>query len=132
MYGITETTVHVTYKEITDYEIEFNISNIGRPIPTLTTYIMDNHMGLLPVGVTGELCVGGEGVGRGYLNRPELTAERFVQNPYQPGERLYRSGDLARLLSDREMEDLGRIDHQVKIRGHRIELGRDRECAFKT
>ncbi len=123
MYGITETTVHVTYKEITDYEIENNISNIGRPIPTLTTYIMDRNMKLLPIGVPGELYVGGEGVCRGYLNRPELTAEKFVPNPYNSNDRLYKSGDLAKLLPNGEMEYMGRIDHQVKIRGHRIELG---------
>ncbi|HEX3030127.1 MAG TPA: amino acid adenylation domain-containing protein, partial [Clostridia bacterium] len=123
MYGITETTVHVTYKEITEKEIESNRSNIGKPIPTLSAYIMDRNMKLLPCGVPGELCVGGDGVSRGYLNRPELTADKFVKNPYKPDERLYRSGDLARMLPDGEMEYLGRIDHQVKIRGHRIELG---------
>ncbi|NLD49227.1 MAG: amino acid adenylation domain-containing protein, partial [Clostridiaceae bacterium] len=123
MYGITETTVHVTYKEITDLEISLNISNIGKPIPTLTCYIMDRNMRLLPVGVPGELCVGGDGVGRGYLNREELTNEKFIDNPYLKDERLYRSGDLAKLLPNGEMEYLGRIDHQVKIRGFRIELG---------
>ncbi len=123
MYGITETTVHVTYKEITSREIEQNISNIGKPIPTLTAYITDRELRLLPIGVPGELCVGGDGVGRGYLKRPELTAARFVENPYQAGDRLYRSGDLARFLPDGDLEYLGRIDHQVKIRGHRIELG---------
>ena len=122
MYGITETTVHVTYKEITEEDINLNISNIGKPIATLTTYIMDRNMKLLPIGAVGELCVGGDGVGRGYLNRPELTNEKFVNNPYT-GERIYRSGDLARLLPNGEMEYLGRLDHQVKIRGHRIELG---------
>lgn len=123
MYGITETTVHVTYKEITEYQIKLNISNIGKPIPTLTTYIMDKNMKLLPAGVAGELCVGGDGVGRGYLNNSELTEQKFVQNPYKAGERLYKSGDMARLLPDGDMEFLGRIDHQVKIRGFRIELG---------
>ena len=83
MYGITETTVHVTYKEITDREIETNLSNIGRPIPTLTSYILDAQRRLVPIGVVGELYVGGEGVARGYLNREELTAERFVANPLQ-------------------------------------------------
>ncbi len=78
MYGITETTVHVTYKEITDREIETNLSNIGRPIPTLTSYIFDAQRRLVPIGVVGELYVGGDGVARGYLNREELTAERFV------------------------------------------------------
>lgn len=132
MYGITETTVHVTYKEITKFEIDNNISNIGRPIPTLTMYIMDRNLKLLPPGAPGELCVGGEGVGRGYLNRPELTAAKFVLNPYKPEERLYRSGDLARLLPGGEAEYLGRIDHQVKIRGHRIELGEIESCLLKN
>ncbi len=123
MYGITETTIHVTYKEITEKEIISNQCNIGRPIPTLTTYIMDARLNFLPVGVAGELCVGGAGVARGYLNRPELTAEKFVENPHLPGERLYRSGDLARWLPNGELEYLGRLDQQVKIRGFRIELG---------
>ncbi len=128
MYGITETTVHVTYKEITEEDIRLNISNIGKPIPTLTAYIIDKNAKLLPIGVPGELCVGGEGVCRGYLRRPELTAEKFIvnmfaHNPLETGEKLYRSGDLVRMLSDGNMEYLGRIDQQVKIRGHRIELG---------
>ncbi len=123
MFGITETTVHVTFKEITAAEITGNISNIGTPIPTLKTYILDQDLKLLPRGVPGELCVAGEGVGRGYLNRPELTRLKFIENPYHTGERLYRSGDLAKLLPNGEMEYLGRIDKQVKIRGFRIELG---------
>ncbi len=123
MYGITETTVHVTYKEIGQYEIDNNISNIGLPIPTLTCYIMDTEQHIVPYGVAGELCVGGEGVARGYMNREELTGERFIPNPYRPKERMYRSGDLARRLPSGEMEYLGRIDFQVKIRGFRIELG---------
>ena len=123
MYGITETTVHVTYKEITDREIQFNTSNIGKPIPTLSTYIMDNHLNLLPIGIPGELCVGGEGVGKGYLNRVELTNEKFVQNPCKKEEILFRSGDLVKLTGNGDMEYLGRIDNQVKIRGFRIELG---------
>jgi amino acid adenylation domain-containing protein/thioester reductase-like protein len=123
MYGITETTVHVTWKEITAYEIAHNISNIGVPIPTLTTYVMDRHLRLVPIGVPGEICVGGDGLARGYLGLPEKTAERFVENPYVPGERMYRSGDLARMLPTGEMEYLGRIDFQVKVRGFRIELG---------
>ena len=123
MYGITETTVHVTYKEITLEEIEANISNIGVPIPTLKTYVMDKNMKLLPVGVAGELCVAGDGVARGYLNKPELTSSKFVMNPYSEKERMYKSGDLVKLLANGEMEYLGRIDHQVKIRGFRVELG---------
>ncbi|OCL27784.1 hypothetical protein U472_04325 [Orenia metallireducens] len=131
MYGITETTVHVTFKEITMKEIELGVSNIGQAIPTLTTYIMDENLKLQPIGVPGELCVGGEGVTRGYLNREELTNEKFVTNPYNPDERLYRSGDLARLLSNGDMEYLGRIDHQVKIRGFRIELGEIESALLK-
>ncbi|MCK4257933.1 MAG: amino acid adenylation domain-containing protein [Halanaerobiales bacterium] len=123
MYGITETTVHVTYKEITEEEIKTNVSNIGKPIPTLTTYIMDKDLNLVATKVAGELCVGGDGLARGYLNRPQLTAEKFVKNPYKPEERIYRSGDLVRLMENGEKEYLGRIDHQVKIRGFRIELG---------
>ncbi|WP_181215980.1 non-ribosomal peptide synthetase, partial [Mesobacillus foraminis] len=123
MYGITETTVHVTYKEITEKDIEANISNIGKPIPTLQVYVLDGRRNLLPVGVSGEMYVAGEGVARGYLNRPELTEERFVENPFNPGERMYRTGDLARWLGDGNLEYLGRIDDQVKIRGHRIEIG---------
>lgn len=123
MYGITETTVHVTFKDITDYEIDNNISNIGHPIPTLRTYIMDPRQKLLPVGIPGEIIVAGDGLARGYLNREDLTNERFPMNPYIPGERIYRSGDLAKRLSGGEMEYLGRIDFQVKIRGFRLEIG---------
>jgi amino acid adenylation domain-containing protein len=123
MYGITETTVHVTFKEITEREIEANVSNIGVPIPTTTTYIVDSNLRLLPVGVPGEVCVGGGGVSRGYLDRDDLTRQKFIQNPYRPEERIYRSGDLAKLLPNGEMVYLGRIDDQVQIRGFRVELG---------
>ncbi|MRN52282.1 non-ribosomal peptide synthetase [Paenibacillus monticola] len=122
MYGITETTVHVTYKEIGDQEINANVSNIGKAIPTVRTYILDSSLHPVPIGIPGELCIGGEGVARGYRNRDQLTAEKFI---YVSGihERLYRSGDLARFLSNGEIEYMGRIDSQVKIRGYRIELG---------
>jgi amino acid adenylation domain-containing protein/non-ribosomal peptide synthase protein (TIGR01720 family) len=123
MYGITETTVHVTFKEITAKEIETGRGNIGKPIPTSSTYIMDRHIRLAPPGADGELLVGGEGVARGYLNQPELTAEKFIENPYKPAARLYRSGDRVRQIHNKEMEYRGRIDNQVKIRGFRIELG---------
>ncbi len=123
MYGITETTVHVTYKEITENEINSNISNIGKPIPTLTVYILDKNMKLVPVGVPGEICVGGDGVCRGYLYRQDLTNQKFVRNPYNTNEILYRSGDLGKISTNGEIEYLGRLDHQVKIRGFRIELG---------
>lgn len=123
MYGITETTVHVTYKEITGSEIQKGTSNIGKPIPTLQTYILDADQNLLPLGVAGELCVGGLGLAKGYLNRSELTEQKFIINPFQNDQKLYRSGDLAKMLPGGEMEYLGRIDFQVKIRGFRIELG---------
>ncbi len=123
MFGITETTVHVTYKEIGKEEIDLNTANVGKPLPYLRGYTMDRDLRLLPLGAMGELCIGGEGVGRGYLNRVELTAQKFVKNPYIHGEILYRSGDLARLIEDGEMVYCGRLDHQVKIRGYRVELG---------
>jgi amino acid adenylation domain-containing protein/non-ribosomal peptide synthase protein (TIGR01720 family) len=125
MYGITETTVHVTYQEIGWQQISEGKSVIGKPIPTLTTYVLDSHQNLQPVNVAGELCIGGAGLARGYLNRPELTAEKFIKDPFstEPGARLYRSGDLGRWLPDGSIEYLGRIDDQVKIRGYRIELG---------
>ncbi len=125
MFGITETTVHVTYKEIGEAEIEGNISNVGGPIPTTTVYVVDKQLNLSPTGTAGELLVGGDGVGRGYLNRPELTAEKFVADTggWGDGGFLYRSGDLGRWLRGGELEYLGRIDFQVKIRGFRIELG---------
>lgn len=125
MYGITETTVHVTYKHLTMETTQQSASIIGKRIPDLQTYILDECMQPAGVGIPGELYVGGAGLARGYLNRPELTALRFVPHPFSkwPGERLYRSGDMARYRTDGEIEYLGRIDHQVKIRGHRIELG---------
>ncbi|MDQ1355345.1 MAG: hypothetical protein QG657_5655 [Acidobacteriota bacterium] len=122
MFGITETTVHVTYKEISGKDIELNISGIGKPIPTIRTYILDKYLNPVPLGVAGEICIGGDGVGRGYLNRVELTEGKFIENPFKTGDRLYRSGDMGRFLENGEMEYSGRIDQQVKIRGFRIEL----------
>jgi amino acid adenylation domain-containing protein len=125
MYGITETTVHVTYRLLTIADINAGASVIGRKIPDLQVYLLDSHLQPLPIGVPGELYIGGAGLARGYLNRPELTAEKFIRNPFsdEPGSRLYKTGDLARYLDDGNIEFLGRIDHQVKIRGFRIELG---------
>ncbi|WP_066501702.1 non-ribosomal peptide synthetase [Abyssisolibacter fermentans] len=123
MYGITEITVHGTFKEINDNEIANNISNIGKPLPNVCTYVMDNDLNILPIGVPGELCVGGEGIVRGYLNRTDLNKEKFVVNQYRLSGKLYKSGDLVRLLNSGELEYLGRIDQQVKIRGYRVELG---------
>ncbi len=122
MYGITETTVHVTYRHITAADLTSG-SVIGEPIPDLTLHILDPYLQPQPIGIPGELFVGGPGLAVGYLNRSELTSERFLADPAKPGERLYRSGDLARLLPDGDIEYLGRIDQQVKIRGFRIELG---------
>jgi amino acid adenylation domain-containing protein len=123
MFGITETTVHVTFKEIRDRDIQSGLSNIGIPLPTLRTLVVDQDDNPLPAGISGEMLVAGAGVGAGYLNRPELTHEKFVLHPQCPGLRMYRSGDLARALPGGDMEYLGRCDFQVKIRGHRIELG---------
>lgn len=124
MYGITETTVHVTYRPLSAADMDRG-SVIGRPIPDLQLYVLDQHRQPAPIGVAGEMYVGGSGVARGYLSRPELTAERFIPDPFRSGPeaRLYKTGDLARFLPNGDMEYLGRIDHQVKIRGFRIELG---------
>lgn len=123
MYGITETTVHATYKLVTTTEIAANSASIGVALPTLSCYVMDEHQQLLPIGISGELYISGEGVCNGYLNRPELTSQRFMPNPYNSEERLYRSGDRARLLDNGELEYCGRLDDQMKIRGYRVELG---------
>jgi len=132
MYGITETTVHVTLYRVAEMDLIRGGSVIGRPMQDLHVHILDANGQLVPIGVLGEMYVSGPGVTKGYLDRPELTAERFLPNPFAhelpPGishkhQRMYRSGDLARYLADGNIEYLGRIDHQVKIRGHRIELG---------
>ncbi|MFC9446643.1 amino acid adenylation domain-containing protein [Bacillus cereus] len=126
MYGITETTVHVTYYPITLDDVQHaSRSNIGKRIPDLEVYILDAYQQPVPIGVDGELYIGGAGLARGYLNRPELTAERFISHPFSsdPKARLYRTGDLARYLPDGNLDYRGRIDHQVKIRGFRIEIG---------
>ena len=126
MYGITETTVHVTYYPITLDDVQHaSRSNIGKRIPDLEVYILDAYQQPVPIGVDGELYIGGAGLARGYLNRPELTAERFISHPFSsdPKARLYRTGDLARYLPDGNLDYRGRIDYQVKIRGFRIEIG---------
>jgi amino acid adenylation domain-containing protein len=118
-YGPTENTTFSTTHLI---EREYRDSiPIGRPIANSTAYILDRYCRLVPVGVVGELCVGGDGISRGYLNNPEQTKDKFIMNPNASGERLYRTGDLARFLEDGSIEFLGRMDQQVKIRGYRVE-----------
>jgi amino acid adenylation domain-containing protein len=126
MYGITETTVHVTYRLLAEQEIESGRGSlVGRPIPDLRVYLLDQRRRAVPIGVVGEIYVGGAGVARGYLNRPLLTAERFLPDPFSADTqlRLYRTGDIGRWRADGTIEYLGRNDSQVKIRGYRIELG---------
>ncbi|MDF5715801.1 MAG: amino acid adenylation domain-containing protein [Rhizonema sp. NSF051] len=125
MYGITETTVHVTYRPLMIADLNIRGSMIGSPMGDLQVYILDQNLHPVPIGVKGEMHIGGAGLARGYLNRPETTAEKFIPNPFssEPGSRLYKTGDLARYLSDGNIEYLDRIDYQVKIRGFRIELG---------
>ncbi len=125
MYGITETTVHVTYQPIEIEHCESSKSIIGKPIPTLYAYVLNNDHEKVGYGQEGELYIGGSGLARGYLNMSDLTAERFIKDPFNndPNARLYRTGDLAKIDTDQSLEYLGRIDDQVKIRGFRIELG---------
>ena len=125
-YGPTETTITATFFEVPPETSKslFRVP-IGRPVANAEVYILDRHLAPVPIGVPGELHIGGDRVARGYLNHPELTAEKFIPNPFSedPGSRLYKTGDLARYLADGNIEFLGRIDTQVKIRGFRIELG---------
>src|SRR5690606_5349751 len=131
MYGITETTVHVTYHRILADDLDRRQSLVGRPIPDLDLYILDSHLNPVPIGVPGELHVGGQGLAHGYLNRQDLTDQRFIPSPFTQGvqrekglyQRLYKTGDVGRYLANGVVEYLGRIDDQVKIRGYRIELG---------
>jgi amino acid adenylation domain-containing protein len=122
MYGPTETTIWSTLDRV---EPGATRISIGRPIANTSVYILDRARHVVPVGVAGELCIGGEGLARGYRGQPDLTAERFIPNPFAtaPGDRLYRTGDLARYCPDGRIEHLGRLDFQVKIRGFRVEVG---------
>nr|WP_255673064.1 non-ribosomal peptide synthetase [Glycomyces amatae] len=121
LYGPTEATVDVSHFPCDDPDPE--IVPIGRPIENLRLHVVDERLRPLPPGIPGELCIAGAGLARGYLHRPELTAERFVEDPFPGEERVYRTGDLAQWLPDGSIAYLGRIDHQVKVRGYRIELG---------
>ncbi|MED0940710.1 beta-ketoacyl synthase N-terminal-like domain-containing protein, partial [Bacillus mobilis] len=124
MYGITETTVHVTYRPLTQQDMFKQDSVIGHPIPDLQVYILDENLQPVPAGTIGEMYIGGAGVARGYLNREQLNKERFITNPFTTEKgQLYKTGDLARYNESHEIEFIGRNDHQVKVRGFRIELG---------
>ena len=123
MYGPTETTVWSTLCRITDPKAKITI---GRPIANTQVWVLDEQLKPVPIGQEGELCIGGAGVATGYFKRPELTAEKFIADPFDtktPGARIYRTGDLSRWREDGTIEHLGRLDFQVKIRGYRIELG---------
>ncbi len=123
-FGPAECADDVAYHRITSQDASRSRVPIGRPVDNLQLYVLDKRLEPIPIGVPGELCVAGIGVGRGYLRRPDASAERFVPNPFgPPGSRLYRSGDIASYLADGILDFLGRADHQVKIRGHRVELG---------
>ena len=123
MYGPTETTIWSTTSVVKSATSATGAIDIGRPLANQQVYILDAARQPVPVGVPGELWIGGDGVARGYLRRPELTNEKFVADPFMAGNRMYRTGDLVRYRADGVIDFLGRVDHQVKVRGHRIELG---------
>ena len=123
MYGITETTVHVTYRPIYAKDVELNRSLIGKPIDDLKLYLLDENHKLVEKGDIGEICISGPGLAKGYLNNEDMTKKRFIENPFIKGERMYLSGDLGRYVENNDIEYIGRKDNQVKIRGFRIELG---------
>lgn len=124
LYGPTETTIWTTMEQVGEHSFGATIS-VGRPVANARVYILDQKLEPMPVGVPGELCIGGAGVARGYLGQAKLSAQCFVDDPFdpEPGARLYRSGDLARWRADGRLEYLGRMDFQLKIRGYRVEPG---------
>ncbi len=125
-FGLTEATIDSTFFEDNNLTLsEERLVPIGKPFPNIKIYILDNNLNIVPIGVKGELYIGGISLARGYYKRPHLTAERFLPNLYsdKPGDRLYKTGDVARYLHDGNIEFLGRADHQIKLRGFRIELG---------
>ena len=123
IYGPTEASIYSTWFSIDRNRSYAEQVPIGKPLHNMTAYIVDSNLALQPSGIAGELCISGAGVARGYLNKDELTASRFIRDPYKPDFRLYRTGDLAKYTEDGNIEYLGRIDQQVKLRGYRIELG---------
>ena len=122
LYGSSEVSADVTCYEVADGRLDRCIP-IGRPIDNASIYILDSHLQPVPIGVPGELYIGGVSLARGYLNQPDLTSERFIPSPFVQEEVLFKTGDLGRYLPEGNIEYLGRRDHQVKVRGFRIELG---------
>ena len=123
MYGPSESTIFTTYYPVNQIEDQAQSIPIGKPVSQTAVYIVDEFGHVQPPGVAGELCVAGDGLVKGYYHQPELTSEKFVENPFRSGENMYKTGDLARWLSNGDIEFIGRMDHQVKIRGQRVELG---------
>lgn len=123
VYGPTETTVYATYYSVDSIDEIKDTVPIGYPLSNTSVYVMDTQQKMVPVGAVGELCIGGEGLAKGYLQRAALTAEKFLENPYLKGRKIYRTGDLAKWLPNGSIEFIGRKDAQVKVRGYRIELG---------
>ena len=131
MFGITETTIHVTFKEITFEDILSGNSNIGRPLPAVSNYILDPDLNMVPQGFSGELYVGGMGVSRGYMNNPKLTDEKFIKDPFRKGGRMYKTGDLVKIRENGDLEYLRRIDGYIQLKGFRIELSEIENALLK-